>query len=375
MNKTKSSNPVRLIAFFLTAFILVCTFGFTVDGWQIGEGEDFGSSADGSEGESPSAPPSDENEENQEEPKEEPEIILPKFYNRITGLETSEAIASRAHMAFVINPDLPSYGISGADLICELPTEDGSSRVIAFLPETDNLWKIGSITNTRGYISNIVRYFGAVCVSAGSDDTIYYTQCDIKDRHLDLSVNTSYQYTEFTKNVYTNRDLLNSGISDLGIDPGSIKKPTLPYDFGALGGEPIKFGEENASIIKINQAANLVTELRFDEKSRQYTLYKNGSVIVDALNDKGLEFTNCFILFADSITYDNSECSQMVMDTIGKGYGYYFTEGAVCHISWVGSGDSTLCFYTEDGERLTANRGCTYISFVKSSKAESLIYE
>ena len=37
MNKKLSSNPVRPIAFFLTAIILACTFGFTVDGWQTGD--------------------------------------------------------------------------------------------------------------------------------------------------------------------------------------------------------------------------------------------------------------------------------------------------------------------------------------------------
>ena len=39
MNKFKLSNPVRLIAFFLTAAILTTTFGFTVDGWGVKEDE------------------------------------------------------------------------------------------------------------------------------------------------------------------------------------------------------------------------------------------------------------------------------------------------------------------------------------------------
>ena len=39
MNKNKLSNPVRLIAFFLTAVVLICTFGFTADGWQIDNNE------------------------------------------------------------------------------------------------------------------------------------------------------------------------------------------------------------------------------------------------------------------------------------------------------------------------------------------------
>ena len=42
MNNKKTSNPVRMIAFFLAAVILICTFGFTVDGWQFKD-DDFSS--------------------------------------------------------------------------------------------------------------------------------------------------------------------------------------------------------------------------------------------------------------------------------------------------------------------------------------------
>lgn len=377
MNKTKSSNPVRLIAFFLTAFLLICTFGFTADGWQIGEGD-----GGGGESNMPSGAPS-ENPDTEQDPSdsegdevpEEPEIYIPQFVNRISGVEVSEEMAAKAHLAFVMNPTLPSYGISGADLICELPTEDGGVRMVAFIPDSERLWKIGSLTYTRGYISNIVKYFGGMCVSGGSDDSINYNQCDIKGTHLDLSLNGRYHYTEFTSNIYTNSDLLSSGIKDSGLDIGSIPPPTLPYNFTDFGSEPIVYGDGVAKKIRINQSDVAFTELCYNNETGKYSLLKNGTTLTDAINGKQPEFENCFALFADSVTYDNTQCSQMVMDTIGGGSGYYFTRGGVCEIKWSGTADGVMTFSLPDGERLTVNRGSVYISFLKSSMIDKISFE
>ena len=35
MKKAKLSKGLRLVAFFLVTVILVCSFGFTADGWQL----------------------------------------------------------------------------------------------------------------------------------------------------------------------------------------------------------------------------------------------------------------------------------------------------------------------------------------------------
>ncbi len=375
MNKNKLSNPVRLIAFFLTAVLLICTFGFTVDGWQI----NFPSNKDQSSAQLPEQVPDssvenqipEENEPNQE--PETPEIPDVKYYNRITGLECTEQISSNSHLAFVMNPQLPSYGVSDADLLCEVPTEEGATRYVAFIPEIDNLWKIGSITPTRGYINNLIKYFGGICVSNGNDDSFIYSSCDITANSLDLS--PGYQYTEFTDNVYTNRDLLISAINNSGIDRTSVSSPMLPYEFIDIGGDNIVLGDTNAQIISIAHSEKNLTELHFNSETRKYVLYKNGSEKLDAINNKTIEFTNCFVLFADSVTYDNPEYSQMVMDTIGEGVGYYFTEGGIMEINWVGSSDGSLTFYNKDGGRLTVNRGNGYITFIKSSKQENLSYK
>ena len=373
MKITKSSNPVRLIAFFLTAFLLVCTFGFTVDGWQMKDNGQSDSSQAVNNGDS--YPSDDEiNSEEHNEDIQEPEIYIPQFVNRLTGLETSEEIANAAHIAFILNPDLQSYGISGADLICQIPTENGV-RTVAFLSEKEMLWKIGSIAKTRGYISNIVKYFGGICISDGSDDTISYNYCDINNIHLDLSLNGSYRYTEFSNKIYTNSELLSAGIIANGLNVDEAKTAVLPYGFVDFGSEPLVIGEEKVTNIILSNQEGSSSRICYNEDASKYIVFSNSSILTDSINGKQVEFENCFVLFADSVTYDNSQCTQMVMETIGSGVGYYITRGGVCEINWSSALDGTMQFSLLNGAPLTINRGNVYIVFQKSSMKDKIIFE
>ena len=368
MNKSKLSNPVRLIAFFLTAALLVCTFGFTVDGWQIG-GEEGNNKSDG--------PLSSINGETEDTTtngsQDDPDIYIPAFVNKLTGIEISESESLNNHLAFVMDPSISSYGISRADLLCEIPTEDGD-RYIAFISNTDSLSKIGSLAPSRGYISNVAKYFGSACLSVGNDDSIKYVHCNMADATLDLS-DGGYYYSEFTSNLYTNCDLLSMAIAHSGSNFAQTNKEPLPFSFVDFGLEPIFFESITAQKITVNKGSDLSTELRYNTEIGRYILYNDGMPRIDSLNGKNLEFTNCFILFSDSITYDNAEYSQMIMDTIGKGNGYYFTSGGVIEFNWIGTEDGRLSFYTILGEKLVVNRGRSFISFVKSSKTESVIFQ
>ncbi len=376
MNKAKSSNPVRLIAFFLTALLLVCTFGFTADGWHIGD-NDSGNIA---EKDDPITDLPDENSgqqgsEDGETPStdKEPEVYIPSYINRLTGLEVTESQSAGCHYAFVLDGGLPCFGISASDIFCQIPTEDGGIRSIAFIHESERLWKIGSVAKTRGYVSNIAKFFGGICISAGGEDEMSYNQCDISSSHLDLSLNSRYYYTEFQSRIYTNSELLTSGISDNKIN-AEITESALPYCFVEYGSEPIVYGEE-ATTVRISRSESDLTELIYSEESDKYQIYEAGSPLTDSMNGRQVEFVNCFVLFANSVIYDNSECSQMVMDTIGRGVGYYFSCGGYTEIEWSASADGEMVFTLEGGERLLINRGSIFITFQKSSLRDKIIIE
>ena len=373
MNKTKISNHVRLIAFFLTAVILVCTFGFTVDGWQNKDGQNSPPNEDNkesSENDDPTDAPADTNPPPDE--GEIPDIYIPKYTNRLTGLECSEEIVNNVPLAFIMNSEDKYYGISSSDILIEIPIEEDKTRLISFITNTDDLWKIGSICPTRGYLNNISKYFGALGVFYGQDDRVSYESCDVTFSSIDLSKSSGCYYTEFSDKAYTNKDLIEASLVSSGIKDTSQSEAALPFNF-------VDFTKDNITYDTIANKAEISTskeqkEFIYNSENGTYTYKNNGVILTDALNGKPLNFTNCFILFADSITYDYFDCNQTVIDTIGSGKGYYFTNGSVTEIRWTATSTGILNFYSPTGEKLTINRGNSYIGYVKSSRYDHVIF-
>lgn len=346
MNTKRTSNLLRLIAFFLTGVILVCTFGFTVDGWLVGDEdiptEDLPTDGEISQDIVPDAP------------VEEEKVI---FYNKITGIETSEELSDVAPLAYVMEKNSPLFGLTGADVIIDIPTE-GENRLLTIRTDNNNLWKIGSIAPERGYISNLASFFSAGILSNGNDDVIDYESCNVVSK-VDISAHTYREYNDYT---YTNSDLLKGGITEHEFTA------TLPYIHAEIG-ENILFESQATTAIFDN------TKLVYDIESGRYTWLENGEAQRDLINGKTLSFTNCLILFADSVIYDNQAGTQMVMNTIGTGSGFYLTSGTFININYTSSQSGSMTFYSETGEQLTINRGEIYIRYLKSSmKNQITIY-
>ena len=338
MNTKRTSNLLRSIAFFLTGVILVCTFGFTVDGWLVGDEdiptEDLPANGEISEDVIP------------EIPSEEEKVI---FYNKITGLETVEKLSNIAPLAYVMEKSSPLFGLSGADVIIDIPTE-GENRLITIRTDNRNLWKIGAIAPGRGYISSLAGFFGASLISLGNDDIMEYDSY-IPMAKVDIS---SLSYKEYNSYTYTNSDLLKGSITEREFTA------SLPYIHAEIG-ENMIF-ETTAQKAKFED-----TELVYNEETSSYIWYENGEAQRDLINGQALSFTDCLILFADSVIYDNQNGTQMVMNTIGTGSGYYLTNGTYTKISYTSSQSGSMTFYSEAGEQLTINRGEIYIRYLKSS--------
>ena len=124
MNNKKLSNHVRLIAFFLTAAILICIFGFTVDGWMWDDGGETKLPGENS------GALKDENEDDTVNKDEaDTSFTQPSFINYLTGLETTEDISNSSALAFIMNSEDACYGISRSDLLVEIPIENNKTSI------------------------------------------------------------------------------------------------------------------------------------------------------------------------------------------------------------------------------------------------------
>ena len=361
MKKSKHSSYLKVIAFVLIAIVIISTFGFVSGGWQ------------------PILDPEGGNEENNDTPLDTPGTDTddtpvasdPKYYHFITGKETDEAGERRMPLVFVTDPSATLYGISGALLTIELPIEDEGSRMLVFSDELQLLGKIGQIEPTRGYISNLVGYFGGILISHGSDDMVEYPSHDVSQHHADLSVMSGFHYTEGAL-AYTNGDLIQAALRQL--ESASTVDPSqkIPYCF-ADPEEALAPLPKSASSVYLPISRASATELVFNPESCRYSYLKGGIAKTDALNASAIEYDNVFVLLTDSVTYETADGTELIPKTDGSGTGYYLTAGGYTEIKWV-SEDGELTFYDADDNKLRINRGSSYISFVKSSLADLITF-
>ena len=363
MNSTKTGSYSKLIAFFLIAVILLCTFGFAVEGWQTGD-QELSDAAGNNSGEN-TANDSDSELPPEEETAKPAEPIIPKYINALTGLEITEDESKNSHICLVFSANTPLYGISSSDILVEIPTEGDTTRYIVFTSNAKKLGKIGYISPTRAYIYNISNFFNIPLISYGNDDSLVYDSLS-HSSHFDLIKYSGYHYTEYSLFNYTNGDLLTAGLNNSGIG-NMVTLPTLPYKFNNFGNANI-IGSISAKSVTIPISSTATTEFYYSASDEKYTMRQNGSVKKDLLNDYALSFDNIFILSADTVTYENENSTQMIMNTLGSGKGVYISHGSAQSITWTTDSHGDLTFYDEAENQLTVNRGSSYIGYIKSSK-------
>ena len=388
MKTLNVSSLQKLISFVLIAVLLICTVGFAADGWQSPDDEPDSGKVDNTTGDADenkdgnSPPPSEPTDPPEKEPPaddepetppptEEPPVEPPKqvYINGITGLEITAEQSTQTPLGFVLDPESPLYGVSSADLTLEFPIEDGSTRILSYTTNYSMLWKVGTLAPTRAFISGSSNFFGGVVVSYGNDDIVRYSAWDTSKIDLDISEITDCYYVENTLYVYTSKDL---------VDIASKSAPHLsetPYKT-----PPFLINETDTDVIGTTEATSVTipysnkneTELYYSETSGQYLYFKSGSRKVDMLNGKNVAFTNVFVLFANATTYEKADGTELVIDTLSGGTGYYISKGYLTEMRWSIDESGNLKFKTLSGEQLTVNAGSSYISYYKASNASKV---
>ncbi len=391
MKPLKLNSFYKFICFVLLVILIVSAVGFAADGWQVtpntpdsGEVGDKTDDADeNKDGQTPSEDDNDNTEDENDKSNEtdtdkdntdatpvipeEPKVI---YTNSITGLEVTEEEFNALPIGVIVNPSAPLYGISDTDIAIEFPIEDGSTRLLAYSTSSEVLWKIGSLSATRNYITGTASFFGGIVVCYGKDDKVVYNAWETEKLELDLSAYTNAYYTENTLYVYTSESMITSALNrapELSYTASGYKD--APYDFVS---DTAFVGTTAANTVIIPFSANNESEFYYHEKTDKYLFYKSGSRKIDMLNGKNVSYTNVFLLFADAVTYEKADGTELVIDTTSGGTGYYVSKGMLTEFRWSTDKSGALHFSTLSGERLMINRGNAYMAFFKASNSAAV---
>lgn len=389
MKPLKLNSFHKFVCFVLIVILTISAVGFAVDGWQsdtpkepdsgdVGENTDkTDENKDGNQNKNDDpAPPQDGNKvENTDKEEENPpsdKVEEPTvYYNPITGAVCTEEEYNSLPIGAVVNPSAPLYGVSRSDLSIEFPIEDGSTRLLTYLSGEDTLWKIGALSASRKFISGMSDFFGGIVVCYGNDDRVVYNAWQTNELTLDLSAYSDAYYAENTLYIYTSEAMINTALNrvpelTLGTEEGY---KSTPYIFAESDGVS---GTAAATTVIIPFSPTNETELYYNEKSGKYIYYKSGNRKMDMLNGENTAFGNIFILFADATTYEKAEGTELVIDTLSGGKGYYASRGTITEFKWSTAKDGSLEFKTLSGERLTVNRSNAYIAFFKAASSSAV---
>ena len=374
MNSFKLNTFQKFACFALIIILVICAVGFAADGWQI----DFNSDEDklGNNNDSNIAPPNNTPDGSNDDETDVPgdsttqEPPEPEYFSIATGLQISKTESEAIPTGIVIDPCAPVYGISSSDISIEFPIEDGTTRLLAYTTDEDVMWKIGSLKPARNYISNMSNFFGGLIVSYGKDDIISYDSWETKNLELDLSAYPDCYYIENSHYVYTTEAMIESAKqkSHQGLHTGYS---SMPFSFAD---SQINMGYNEATAITIPFSQANESQFYYNELTGKYLYYKTGNRKLDMLTGKNLDYTNIFILFANSTTYENSSGSQMVIDTVTGGKGYYISDGKLTEFNWSTAKSGALEFKNLMGETLEINRGNSYIAFYKASNFSKITF-
>lgn len=277
----------------------------------------------------------------------------------------------------------PQSGISKMDILIETMVEGGISRLIGITNDyigadgKATLDVFGPIRSTRPYMISISQAFGTLMVGAGGSPQAYETIKNFGLQYID-GVNDRYALQGFFRDVERNNNdgyehslmTYGKGIEKLaGLNNVTLEQNT---------GNAFNFVEEGKSLYLSGGVANHVilkysiyqqVQLVYSRSTGTYYRYQHGDVAhLDAENGEQLNFKNVIILFAQTDTIEGDTEGRLDVKLTGSGDGYYISGGRYVPIRWSRTGDTDKLSITGvSGEKLTFNRGKTFISIVNST--------
>ncbi|MBR6171736.1 MAG: DUF3048 domain-containing protein [Eubacterium sp.] len=272
----------------------------------------------------------------------------------------------------------PQYGMTHADIIYEMYTEGGITRLMAIFTEYDKVEKFEPIRSDRHYYDRKAVEYDAIHVFCGASD--YANENDLYQNH--------YPYLDFI-------DL----ISDPGLRRDDTRYAphnayTLPSDIdseinrkGFSRTHRSYYQENHKFLEEFTELDGSVAEIvtipfsnnrpwfEYYEDDRVYYRYQFGDEQVDYENRWQLFATNIliqFVHYSDLPGYENAGSQDI--DWSGSGEGYYCTAGKMIPVTWKNENYTTR-WYRLNGEELKMNPGKTWISVYKDTNKEGVLFE
>ena len=305
------------------------------------------------------------NSENKEEIKNEKKVQI------VDLASTSRPYAVMINNISVARP-LQS-GLQDAYIIYEMIVEGGITRYMALFMDQDTS-RIGSVRSSRHYYLDYALENDAIYVHHGQSPQAQsdFSKLGIdrivvdnnKTGWRDKSLKVSSEHT-----LFTSIEKLNNGLGK----KRTTRKNDLLLDYSVDSLDLANM--ENAKIannVSIKYSKATTSSYEYDETNKIYKRFVNGKAHTDYVTKEQFTFKNIITYQVENYALkDGSGKDRQGFNNIGKGTGYYISEGYAVPITWEKkSRESQTIYKFKDGTELKVNDGNTFIQI--QPKGESL---
>lgn len=278
---------------------------------------------------------------------------------------------------------LPQHGISDADIVFEMETEGGITRLLAIFSDLENVQSIGPIRSARTFLNHLAVAYNATLVHCGGSkegrlghyshngeaiqnwahlDEIYTPRYFFRDQNR-LNGGYAAEHTLFT----TGQQLL-QGFKDKGLSQPNSQSTDYGLSFGATP------TGKAAGSVTVTFSGGKTTTMQYNSETGKYGFYQYGFLQTDGNTQESVTFSNVLLLKTRHWMGPSATDLRSFYDLTGSGAGYCATGGQLIPIRWSRETlEGPLTFTLEDGTPLNLTPGSTYIAF--SGNADYISWE
>lgn len=320
---------------------------------------------------------SDDNDnQSQEDEKIDDLVVSPdenEDYSKLDGMiYQKELLENRPIVVSIDNhPKARAQaGLSEAEIVYEVEAEAPYTRYLAVFQTADKDILIGPVRSARPYLIYLSLEYDSLFAHCGGSPEAFEKLDSLAVADIDgLYTSKMWRYMNTGKyaphNLYTNLKSLRKDASNK-----NYRKNFVLNGF-SFNEKDSDLSEDNiANEVQIVYNRDNSTNYVFDKSKKIYIRQKDGVNHVDENNNVQITAKNIIIYFVDKKVLDNE--GRLYLGVIGKGEGYYITNGKYEEITWSKiSEKSNTKFYIGDQE-LKLNKGNTWIQVVSNGEVVNI---
>ncbi len=364
----------RLFALLLAVLMLLCACG----------GESAETTGNTEESTTESTSSNTATEDTTPEPPQQ-EVL---YRHPLTG-EPLDAPYTGRPTAVVINnikACMPQSGLLGADMIYEVETEGGITRLLALYTELEKVEKIGPVRSARTYFSNIATSYDVPLVHCGGSRSALAKKYDdvnvlAKWEHIDQAYNGKYFFRDKDRKKQgyaTEHTLFTTGEDLLAVvaKKGYDKTYENGTNYGLQFADKVNLNGETANSIVVDFRGSKTTTMTYDAKLGLYKASQYKKDHIDDITDETVTYRNVLVLRAEQWLKSDGKYNRSYYDLIGEGEGYFACDGQIVPIKWTRKSVTDQFSYTlSDGTPITLGVGRSYIGVIHTGNNAGVTYK